>query len=95
MTLPDQSERDVIAKYLDTTILVAARPEVQLARLTARDGLTPEDGRARIAAQMPLEDKRERADHVLENDGELDDLTGAVDDLLRRLQEPAPLSPGA
>lgn len=59
---------------MDAALLVAAPESVQLARLMARDSLDERSARARIAAQMPLAEKRRRAQHVLENDGSLNDL---------------------
>ena len=59
---------------MDATILLAARPETQLARLRRRDGLNERDALARMAAQMPLSEKRARATWVIENDDSLDDV---------------------
>src|SRR3954471_16878524 len=56
-------------------IVVAAAPEVQEARLVARDSLTLEEARARIAAQAPLEAKLAAATWVIQNDGQLAHLT--------------------
>ncbi|MGL4555549.1 MAG: hypothetical protein ACRC33_30640, partial [Gemmataceae bacterium] len=39
---------------------------------------------AREAAQMPLTHKRERANHVMENDASLDCLARQTDDLIHR-----------
>ena len=44
-------------------------PEVQLARLMARDGSTEAEARARIASQMPVADKAQLADYVIDNSG--------------------------
>ncbi len=55
-------------------IVVACAPEVQLARARARDGVSEEDARALIAAQLPLADKISLATHVIYNDGGLDQL---------------------
>ena len=60
-----------LQSMMDKTLLVAAPAHVQLDRLIRRDGLSPEQARARIAAQMPVEDKRRLADAVLENDSDL------------------------
>jgi dephospho-CoA kinase len=59
---------------MDATILVACPEEVQLQRLMVRDGLSSDAAHARIASQMPLEEKRRRAGFVIENDGSLDAL---------------------
>lgn len=59
--------------------VVTCPPEVQLARLMARDGLTEAQARDRIAAQMPLTEKIARADCILENSGTIADLLHWVD----------------
>ena len=67
-------------------IVVSAPPEVQQARLVARDGLTPDEARARIAAQAPLADKLAVATWVIDNDGDLDALRAAVDQLVAEIE---------
>lgn len=52
----------------EVVVVVAARTETQITRLVAR-GMDEADARARLAAQLPLEDKVERADVVLDNEG--------------------------
>ena len=54
-----------------------------------RDGLAAAAAEARIAAQMPLERKRQLADAVLENDGSLEELRAAVARLEAALQRGA------
>jgi dephospho-CoA kinase len=73
-------------RVLRPIVVVAASEANQLARIMARDGSTEADARARIAAQLPIADKRARADYVLENDGSLAELATQVDDLLVRLR---------
>jgi dephospho-CoA kinase len=51
-------------------VVVSAPPEVQLARLVARDGLSESEARARLAAQLPLADKLAVATHVIDNAGD-------------------------
>lgn len=63
---------------VDEVVVVAAEPETQQCRLTSRSGLTAEEARRRIAAQMPIEHKIERADRVIWNSGSIDDLRGSV-----------------
>lgn len=53
----------------DIVIVAACRPEQQLTRLMARNGLSEADARARIAAQWPLADKVARADYVIDTSG--------------------------
>ena len=50
------------------TILVYVPPELQLRRLVAR-GMPEADARARIASQLPIDAKRERATYVVDNSG--------------------------
>ena len=50
-------------------VVVSAPLEVQIARASARDGLSAEHVRARIAAQKALEEKERVADIVIRNDG--------------------------
>lgn len=53
-----------------TEIMVVYVPRaVQLERLMNRDQMTKADAEARIAAQMDIERKRERADIVIDNSG--------------------------
>jgi dephospho-CoA kinase len=58
---------------LDALVVVACRPETQLARAIARGGLTEAEARARIAAQAPLDAKLAVADYVIDNDGRLEE----------------------
>jgi dephospho-CoA kinase len=72
--------------WLDGVIVVAAPPEVQRARLIARDGLAPADADARLAAQMPLEDKLRAATWVIDNGGDLAQAEVQVAALWRELE---------
>jgi dephospho-CoA kinase len=60
-------------------IVVAVAPEVQYARLVERDQLSPDEARARIAAQAPLADKLAAATWVIENAADLAALEREVD----------------
>ena len=48
-------------------VVVWAPREAQLRRLASRDGLTPAEAEARLAAQWPIDEKAARADAVVEN----------------------------
>jgi dephospho-CoA kinase len=73
-------------------IVVAASEATQLARLTARDGLSMADAEARIRAQMPLAAKLKVATIVIHNDGPLallvDQADAALSDVATRLGVP-------
>ena len=71
---------------LRPVVLVAAPEATQLARLMARDELSEGDARSRIESQLPLAEKRKRADFVLENDATPVALAKAVDALLPSLR---------
>jgi dephospho-CoA kinase len=55
----------------DGLVVVTADEEQQIARVMARNGSTREEARARIAAQLPLAEKRKVATHVIDNSGDL------------------------
>jgi dephospho-CoA kinase len=42
---------------------------MQIERLVSGRGMTPARARAIVAAQMPIEEKRGRAHHVIDNSG--------------------------
>jgi dephospho-CoA kinase len=58
-------------------------PETQLERLMARDGLGEEGARARIASQMPMEEKRRLGDVVIDNSGSREELEAQIQRLWR------------
>ena len=53
-------------RRFDVLIVVCCRPEVQLERLMARDGLSREEAERRIAAQMSQEEKKKYADYLID-----------------------------
>ncbi len=70
----------------ECVVVVFAPPEVQRARLTSRDGLSPAEAAARLATQMPIEEKARRADVVVVNDGEVSALRAKAAPLLGDLR---------
>ncbi|MDZ7820615.1 MAG: dephospho-CoA kinase [Candidatus Marinimicrobia bacterium] len=54
----------------DLTLLVTADEAVRFRRARSRGVLSEEDIRKRMALQMPESEKRSRADHVIENNGD-------------------------
>jgi len=69
-----------------TPVLVVSAPLAQRqARIAARDGFDPKQVAARIASQMPLEEKVRRADYVIDNAGTLDELNEGTDTVLAAL----------
>mgnify|MGYP001286303395 CR=1 FL=1 len=68
-------------EQMDATILVALPPALQVERLRARDRIGEAEARARLQAQMPLEEKRARATFVIDNSGDLAALERRVDEV--------------
>ena len=67
--------------YLDIArrVLVVDCDEEELVRrASARSGITPEEVRRIMAAQLPRAERRARADDVIDNNGSLDALHAAV-----------------
>jgi dephospho-CoA kinase len=54
----------------DAIVVVWAEEAQQVQRLIARDRMSLEEARNRIAAQMPLAEKRRLADYVVDNSGD-------------------------
>jgi dephospho-CoA kinase len=66
----------------DTTVAIVADEELRAQRAGSRDHLAVGE---RAARQLSQEEKASRADHVIRNDGSLEDLDRAVAGLLDRL----------
>jgi dephospho-CoA kinase len=77
---------------VERVIVVWVDPQTQLRRIRQRDGLSADAARQRIAAQMPLEAKRARADHVIDNSGNREDTRRQVE-AIYHLYAPAAASP--
>ncbi len=65
---------------LEEIVVVWAPEDLQLERAVAR-GVREDDARARIKAQMALDEKRGRATRVIDNSGGLDDTRRQVESL--------------
>jgi dephospho-CoA kinase len=75
------------AGAFDTVLLVYAPDELALRRLVELRGMSEEQARARIAAQLPIEEKRRLATHVIDNTGSPDELRRRVERLWAELSE--------
>ena len=67
-----------LADQFDSIVLVDAPRSERLDRIVRDRGLEETEAMKMIAAQMPSDLKRARADYVIENAGSLDDLEGEV-----------------
>jgi dephospho-CoA kinase len=70
---------------VEKIIVVYAPAAVQAQRVAARDGLAREQVQGRLQAQMDIEEKRKRADYVLDNTGDIAALHSQVDELWSRI----------
>jgi dephospho-CoA kinase len=69
------------------TIVVDVDPEIAVRRLVEQRGMSEDDARRRMAAQVSREERRAKADFVIENGGTLEELRAAVDRCWAWLQE--------
>lgn len=71
---------------LDRIIVCWCRPEQQIQRLRDRD-MSLEEAQRRIAAQMPMDEKRRLADDVIDCSGTLQKTEGQVEQVLKKLEQ--------
>jgi dephospho-CoA kinase len=83
--IPLLFERNLVDEF-DAIVLVDAPRPLRLERLVATRGVEETDAMNMIAAQMPAELKRARADYCIDNDGSLDKLERDVDALWSSLR---------
>lgn len=72
-------------EQMDGVIVVDVAVDERVRRLVEGRGLTEEDARQRIAAQLPDEVRLAAADWIIDNNGPVQALAGQVDALLRQL----------
>ncbi len=76
-----------MADMLRPIIVVSVPPALQVERTMLRDNAARSDVEARIAAQMPLDEKVAGADYVIDNSGALAATLVAVDDAVSKIVE--------
>ncbi|EIW60228.1 CoaE-domain-containing protein [Trametes versicolor FP-101664 SS1] len=76
-------------KWVAKVVVVYCSAELQLQRLMKRDNSSREDASSRLNAQLPIAEKVQYADVVLDNSGSLQDLERQVDQLVQRLVKEA------
>lgn len=81
MDIPLLFEQDY-ASWFNETWLVYVDRNVQVKRLMKRDQLSKNEAESRLAAQWPLEKKKDLSSHVLDNNGNQDQLLNQVHILL-------------
>ena len=78
------------AGAFDAVVVVDVPEEVQVDRMVRERGMSPDDARARIAAQADREDRLAAATHVIDNTGSLDDLRRRVVEVHEALRGSVP-----
>jgi len=69
----------------DASVLVWVPRAVQIERTVARDGCEVAEAERRVDAQMPIDEKRAMATHVIDNSGSIEDTRAQVEALYRKL----------
>ena len=72
--------------WFDQIWLVDVTEETQLSRLMSRNALSQEEAEKRIAAQLSLQEKRKRADVLIDNNGSLEETRQQLRDALQKLE---------
>lgn len=82
------AEDGKIAENTSGLILVLAPEDVRVERLVTHRGLTPDQARGRIRAQIPPESKIPLATWVIDNAGTREEFRAKIDALARSLRKP-------
>lgn len=77
-----------LERLFSTVVLVYVPEEVQVERLVSGRGFTPERAHAMIAAQMPIENKRGLAHHVINNSATREETLTQVRAIWKQLTSP-------
>jgi dephospho-CoA kinase len=76
-------------KSCDLVVVVYASRDVQEQRLIERDGLSEQEANLRLNAQMSIEEKKNRADFIVDNTGSLQETRDRFNDLMDHLKKRA------
>ncbi|KAJ7410939.1 Dephospho-CoA kinase domain-containing protein [Willisornis vidua] len=87
LDIPLLFETRGLTRFMKYTVLVYCDPPAQRVRLMRRNGLDAAAADARIGAQLPLEEKRQWATHVIDNSGDRESTRRQVLRLHARLED--------
>lgn len=71
---------------VDAVVVVSAPPNVQADRVLVRSGMTPQKLEQLLARQMPDEEKRRRADFIVDTGGTITHTEAQIDSLIADLR---------
>jgi len=69
------------------SVVVYTPAEIQLARFMKRNGYSQEESLKRIASQMPIDEKRDKATWIIDNSLKLKHLQQEVEDFVEKIKE--------
>jgi len=72
--------------WMDEVWVVYAPEEMQVERLSTRNGLTREEAFLRVKSQMSIEEKRKLADRVIDNSLSIDYTKRQIERILEELK---------
>ncbi|MBN9267135.1 MAG: dephospho-CoA kinase, partial [Hyphomicrobium sp.] len=70
---------------VDVTVVVSAPPDIQRLRVLERAGMTPEKLEQILSRQMPDEEKRQRADFVVDTSRSIPETEAQIDRIMAQL----------
>jgi dephospho-CoA kinase len=73
-------------KRFDKLIVVWCEPDIQLSRLMKRDGISEDEALRRIAAQMPQDEKKRHADHLIDTSKGYDETRRQTENVFAELE---------
>ena len=69
----------------DKVLVVYAPKELQIQRVVNRDGVTPEDAKAILNNQLDIEEKKKRANFIIDNSKDLKHLQKEIEAFLKKI----------
>lgn len=73
-----------LTHFVDKVLVVTVEPGVQLQRILDRDKMSEEEALRRIQSQIPVAEKAEIADAVIDNNGSIEDSYEQLDTVLTK-----------
>ena len=77
-------KEDLYAEFKNVAVIYAPK-ELLLRRLMSRNGLSLEDAKARVELQIDIEQKRKKANFIIDNSGDKENLEQELEKFLRQI----------